>query len=409
MLRRVRRALDRLDPVARRDAWSAWAWSRLVVLAAAAIGATALPYGSASQAGYPGVVHPFGGGAFGELLDFLFSPFIRGDATWYLLIADQGYTPEDFGGGGVQGRPAFFPLYPMLIAGLGGFADLGLSVVVACVISLAALLGALYLLHRLTALELGEGAARATVRLLAFSPVAFFFSAPYTESLFLLLSVASLYAARRDRWALAGVLAALASATRNVGALLIVPLAIMYLYRDGRWVRPRPSLLWVALAPAGVAAFSAYLKAEVNDLQAWRHAQVHFGRPETVTPLETIDRHLDATVDAIGGSAPGELHLPIVLATCFLVFAAIAVVGVFRSLPIAYGAYSLCLLVPALTLPLNDNPLGGFPRYTLVVFPLFMWLGLRCERSGWTDRAVLGFTALLAVMAAAFASWQQVG
>ena len=74
-----------------------------------------------------------------------------------------------------------------------------------------------------------EDAARRTVVLIAFFPAAVFFSAAYTESLFLALSVGVLLAARRERWALAGALGALAAATRSMGVLLIVPALLMYL------------------------------------------------------------------------------------------------------------------------------------------------------------------------------------
>jgi Mannosyltransferase (PIG-V) len=406
---RLSAAYRRLDPTARREVWSAFVWSRVVVLLGALLGTAAFTPSPREEAGFGPIVHPFTSwhpldGAF----DFLISPFIRGDASWYVLIAHEGYV--DAGRdieGLVQGRPAFFPLYPLLMKALGGVGSYAFAALAGTLISLAALLAALYLLHRLTELELGPAAARATVRLVAFAPVAYFFSAPYTESLFLLLSVGSLYAARQDRWALAGLLAAAASGTRNVGALLIVPLAVMYLAQTG-W-RPRPRMLWIALAPVGLVAFSAYLKLEVDDWQAWRHAQVHFGRPETVNPFEGVRQGVAAAWDALEGSAPGDLQVPMLVAFAFLVFAGVALVGVFRNLPLAYGLYSLALVVPALCLPATDNPLYGFPRYTLVVFPLFMWLGLRCERSGLTDRVVFGLTCALALLTAAWASWQPIG
>ena len=55
------------------------------------------------------------------------------------------------------------------------------------------------LLHRLAALELGERDARGTVLLVAFVPTAVFFSAVYSESLFLLVSVGAFLAARHGR------------------------------------------------------------------------------------------------------------------------------------------------------------------------------------------------------------------
>ena len=377
------------------------------MLVAAVGGASLFPLSERSSSGFPPITHPFHEWPLGPVLDALFSPFIRGDASWYVLVAHEGYVdPGVQSEGLVQGRPAFFPLYPLLMRALGGFGSFGLAAIAGTLISLAALLGALYLLHRLTALELGPGPARAAVRLLAFAPVAYFLSAPYTESLFLLLTIGSVYAARRGSWAAAGLLAAAASGTRNVGALLVVPLALMYLREHGR---PGPRMLWIALAPAGLVAFSAYLRSEVDDWQAWRHAQGNFGRPETVNPLEGMRQGVAAAWDVVAGTAPDDLRVPILLALAFLVFALVALVGAFRSLPPAYGAYSLALIVPALCLPALDNPLYGFPRYTLVAFPLFMWLGLRLDRAGLTDRAVAVCACLLAVLTAAWATWQPVG
>ena len=377
------------------------------MLVAAIVGVALFPAGSAQQQAFPGIVHPFEEWPLGDLFDLLISPFLRGDATWYLLISEQGYEPEGFTGGPIEGRPVFFPVYPLLIKGLGGFAGFGVSVVVAVLISLASLLGALYLLHRLTVRELGAGAAGATVRLVAFAPVAYFFSAPYTESLFLLLSVGSVYAARLRRWPLAAGLAAVASGTRNVGVFLVVALALLYLYEERPWQRLRPNVLWLGIAPLGLVAFSLYLRGLTGDAQAWRHRQIWFGRPELVDPIEGITGGIEAGWDALAGNVPAEMQVPTLLSVGFLVFAAVALVGVFRRLPLAYGAYSLAVLIPPVSAPYADGSLGGLPRYTLIVFPLFMWLGLVCDRRGWTDRVVMAFACLLALLTAGFASWQQ--
>jgi hypothetical protein len=167
--------------------------------------------------------------------------------------------------------------------------------------------------------------------------------------------------------------------------------------------------MWLALCPLGLIAFSLYLRHEVGDAQAWRHRQAYFGRPELVDPLEGIGNGAEAAFDALTGSLAAEMQVPALLAFGFLVFALVAVVGVFRNLPVAYGAYSLAMILPGICAPQADGPLGGLPRYILVVFPLFMWLGLRCERAGVTDRVVLGFSCLLALLTAGFASHQPLG
>jgi hypothetical protein len=409
----------RLDPIAARDAWRAFLGSRLLVAAAAVFGAAALRAGGASLHAKHALAHPFDSWPASGVLDFLLSPLLRWDAHWYIQIARDGYDPGTVEGIARVGRPAFFPVYPMLVRLLGGFASTGAAVLAAYAISAAALLAALYLLHRLVTLELGAPVARATVLVVAFCPVAWFFSAPYTESLFLLESVGAVYAARTGRWATAGALAGVASATRNLGVVLLVPLLVIYLYNDrpeatvGQLLRrlaparrPDRSILWLGLAPVGLIAFSVYLRVAVGDAQAWRRAQIFFGHQGVVNPLEGIRRGAVAAFHAVEGTLPADLRFPIVLEFGFLVFAVIALVAIFRTLPAPYAVYSLAMLVPAVCNPVVDEPLRSLPRYMLVVFPIWMWLARACERRGVTNPALVVSAAALAFLTAEFASWQ---
>ena len=61
-------------------------------------------------------------------------------------------------------------------------------------------------------------AARLAVLVTAFAPMAFFFSAVYSESLYLALSVGLFWSARHGRWACVGVLGALGAAPRAAPA-----------------------------------------------------------------------------------------------------------------------------------------------------------------------------------------------
>src|SRR5918997_3004064 len=156
------------------------------------------------------------------LADPLLAPLARWDSVWYLRVAKSGY--------GDASRAAFFPLYPLLVRAvatpLGG--SNAALLIAAYLVSLAAFLGALVPLHRLKELELGRRLARPVLLLLALFPAAVFFGAPYSESLFLLLSVGAFYAARTDRWAWAGACVAGAAATRSSGILLLLPLAFLW-------------------------------------------------------------------------------------------------------------------------------------------------------------------------------------
>jgi len=141
------------------------------------------------------------------------------DIHHYLEIARQGYayTP---GSTAIQ-NVAFFPLWPMVLRLLGWIVGAGEpgnggalgSAALPWAGSLAASL--LFLAALLALARWMEGAASRrgesgdtgrrtillTVTLLAFFPTSLYFSLPYTESLFLLLSVAAFLAWESGRWA----------------------------------------------------------------------------------------------------------------------------------------------------------------------------------------------------------------
>src|SRR5829696_4181075 len=151
------------------------------------------------------------------------------DGEHYVALATGGYLrPPEFV------SPAFFPLYPLLMrsfAGLfGGPVTWGALSVWGPLISLAALPLGLFFVYRIAEEHWDAGVARGAVLALALFPTAFFLNAAYTESLFLALSAGSLWAARvRRDLLLACLLAGLATATRNVGVFLLVPLAFEWL------------------------------------------------------------------------------------------------------------------------------------------------------------------------------------
>lgn len=405
-----------------RAAWSAFWTSRLVVFGAAAW-VTVAGIAPAAVDGYPPLEHPFDPWPATALLDLTFSPLAKWDALHYLAISIDGYSgaqpefPSD------ERRAAFFPLYPGLVRLLSGFAaSPGLVVIVAYAVSLACFLAALTLLHRLVVVELGERYARPALLLLAFFPAAFFFGIPFTESLFLLLAVAAFLAARTGRWALAGIALALASATRAPGLLLVVPVLLLYLYgpradrepAQGTGLRPRyrpgPELAWLALAPVGLAAFSAYLHFALGDGLAWQSAQELFGRQE-VDPFTGIWNGLReggaSAVDIVSGTYGEEpvfdhLNVAQLLA---VVFAAVGGIGALRVLPPAYGAWVLVSLLPILMSQAPALPLYSSTRYVAVLFPLFLWLAVVCERRGATTPVVAVFAAGMAVLTVQHTLW----
>ena len=384
--------------------------SRFAVLLVAIF--AALSFGPASGGLARENAHKFDEPALTHALaDPLLAPLARWDSVWYLRIADSGY-------GDSAPRAAFFPLYPLLVRGvatvLGG--SHGALLVAAYLVSLAAFLGALTLLYRLTELELGRRLARPTLLLLAVFPAAVFFGAPYSESLFLLLAVGAFYAARTGRWAWAGACAGLASATRSAGLLLLLPLALIWW--DSRPRRARDAA-WLALAPVGIAAYAAWLGIAEGDPFRFLDVQDAWARELTV-PLAGAWDGFVAAVDGVRQLASGS-RSPVyfdkaagdpfriaainVMLFATLVFAVVACVGVLRRLPRAYGAWVAASLVLPLTFPVTPQPLMSLPRFVAVLFPVFMWLAVVSDERRSTDLVVAVSALGLGLFTAEYATW----
>src|SRR5436190_5808542 len=404
----ARRRLDPARAEAFRSAWLTLLWSRLAVLGIAvwAVAIFGVDSGNAANFDNPALTHPFSG-----LADSLLSPLARWDTVWYLGIAHSGYAGPS---------SAFFPLYPVLVRGFALVSAPGALLVASYVVSLVALLGAFYLMHRLVSLELrSERIARDAVLMLALFPGALWLGAPYSESLFLLLSVGAFYAARTERWAWAGACAALASATRSAGIVLVVPLVALWWSSPGR--RPR-DLAWIALAPVGLVAYSIYLAASIGDGFAYLRLQDVWFR-SFAGPFGAVPDGAVAAWDGLRQIVSGQrAHVyftpaggdPIGVGWhnlelfAFLLLGLVAVVGVLRRLPRAYGAYVVAALALPLSFPVGPQPLMSLPRFLAVLFPLFMWLALAC-RTPRRRAVVLTLLGLgLVAYTARYATWHWV-
>jgi hypothetical protein len=405
---------------------------------------------------------------FGWLGDVLAAPVARWDSSWYLVIARYGYRPDlaPF----TSARSAYFPVYPLSIRAVSW---LGVPFVLCGVlVSFAAFGLALYGIHRLTSLELAHSTQRLSSRLgdvprlavivMAFSPMAFFFSAVYSESLYLALSVALFWSARQGRWAWVGVCGALAGATRSTGLVLAVPALVLYLYgprEDRPPDRPTPSadrlgvsaadglraavgarayrlalavrpryrlrreLLWLALLPAGVALYAGWLALAGGDALGPFHAEQAWSR-QLVGPVVGVWDGLRAGFDGarqLFSFQRTHVYFPIaagdpfivashnLLNVAFLLVAVPAFVGVLRRLPLAYGAYALAAIAVPLSYPVKPQPLMSIPRYLIVLFPLAIWLAAWLAERPRVQRPAFALSVLAMVFfAAQFATWHWV-
>jgi len=294
-----------------------------------------------------------------------------GDAWWYRWIAVDGYSMHPF-----DERPAnwaFFPLFPLVVR----FARItGNFAFDAAIVSNLALLAALILL-RDVAIRTGldADAADRAVFYLAFFPTSYFLSLPMSESLFLLLSLASFNAAQRQRWWLAGIAGALATATRAAGILLLPALLV----RE----KPRPAMFWLAAIPAALGAYMTFLYFVTGNAFAFADVQVGWGRHPGwfFQPLLDYVRHPFAMGERWNLLAFNFIVAILLIATALVLFKG-------REWSMATYVLGSALM------PLSSGSLQSLGRYAVVVFPLFLLLG-RAGRRPLLHQALLAGSALL--------------
>lgn len=198
----------------------------------------------------------------------------RWDAHHFLTIAEFGYTAPQSD----AHAAAFFPGFPLAVRPL---LWLGLSPAIAglAVSAIASIIAGAYL-FRLAEAELGPGAGRRALLYLTIFPTAVFLVAPYSESLFLAGAIAAFYHARRSRWHLVGLPAAVAMGARAAGVFLLIGLVFEFLrQRDFTLERTANAAFSVTVGALPLLAFGVFLgRAMGNPLMFLVHQKEGWGR-----------------------------------------------------------------------------------------------------------------------------------
>lgn len=347
--------------------------------------------------------------ADGSHLSLVFNTFAQWDSGWFIRIADHGYD--------VKQSSAFFPLYPLVVRGIAE--ALGSTVIAGVLVSLAAAGLAAIAVFKIAQRLVGETVASDSVLLLALFPLAFVFTAVYSDALFLALAGWSFWAGLRRQALMASVLGGLAVATRPTG-LALLPALLVLLWPKERTLRATLQPLALLCLPAALAAYALYLHFHFHDAGAFYHSQNVFWLRETprLGPLQgawdalhtaeqgaaELVRHLPPDAGYPGGferaqqrSAWNVLQLLVLLAAAGLTWVA------WKRLGVAFGLYSIAVIAIILSTPAAVVPLVSVPRFLIADFPVFIALAtVAAARPRLRLGIIIAFAAIGGIAAVAF-------
>jgi hypothetical protein len=302
------------------------------------------------------------------------------DAMAYITVATKGYanTPQ----------VAFFPLWPLLVhfGGLLLGGQIPLSFYLAgLILTNIFFFFALVLLYCLLSEDFEASLAKRALFYLAFYPYAIFFFAGYTESLFVLLSVAIFLLLRRGKaldWWFAGGIGFLAALTRSTGLLLSIPFFVMYIRhfwvpaeRDQHsWLQKLNALAPIVLFPMGILAYMIYLGyTKGNPFIVQYEETTNWGRhfswlwitySHILTSLFTYPRF-------------SMIFVKNLLDFTFTTLPIVVLAWGWKRLPLHYSLFALAVIVFSLSFPLwKTTPFASQPRYMMAVFPLIVIIAL---------------------------------
>jgi len=321
----------------------------------------------------------------------------RWDSNWYLAIASNGYDLGQLAGRlPKEYQPAdssgFFPLYPLLIRFLRPvFGGIGAGILISNVFLLLSVFCLLQISIQLWGPERGGQIGFGAGLALLLWPYTLFFSAVYSESLFLFLSAAAFLSSLRRQDGRVVVLASLATLTRPFGLALALPL-LMQWWPD----REKRPMGWFVL-PSMLLAISLLMLSSFGlfgDALAFVHRQSRWRGP-SIFPAYAFVRWFreGPTIHGAGTSCIEAMVAMVLLA--FLVLA-------FKKIPPSLALYSAV----GLAIPLSST-LWSFGRISSNLFPLYLLLGfIWVERRPWA-RVLFGLSAMLALVAMFFfgAGW----
>jgi Gpi18-like mannosyltransferase len=323
----------------------------------------------------------------------LLKGLFKGDAHYFLIIAQQGYGKVP------NGLPVFFPLFPLTVKLFHHITHFDFYVSGLILTSLFSYI-AFYFLY-LIAHNFFNDSKKAwlVVGLFAFSPASYFLSAFYSESLYCALAFGTFYYAIKRRWLFACLLAMLATSTRLAGVLVAGGIFIEYLASvNFSFKRIKWEIGYFALTPLGIFAYMFYLHYQFHDWLFFLHAYKYGWSYQKFTPniFQTIWVNVSGIISTFRNWGYWQTEG---LGTSILFFGSwVGALGITiwgaRKVKLSFTIFSLSTL---LFIVLDGNFISH-NRYILPLFPLYLILIAKIKNETFVTFLVASCACMMGLM-----------
>lgn len=278
---------------------------------------------------------------------FKISSLANWDGQHFLQIAEKGYL--------MPYQLAFFPLYPLLISFFGSILHLSL-LTTGVLLNWILLIVAFVFLYKLLILSYSKKDSIWILVLILCFPLSFFYLTLYSESLFFCLSILSLFYYQKKKYWLSIFFLILVSSTRMVGIALIGAVLIdLYLKK-----KPFDKFL-LSFFGIGIFAWYGYFKTGI--LFSIIYAESHWERLVTLPGFAIYN-----SLSVIFREGISFKNYALAIDLVLVLFVLVILFRSYRVIPKLYFYYALLSLL----IPLSTSTFLSFPRFILVIFPLFI-------------------------------------
>lgn len=323
------------------------------------------------------------------------------DGVHYLRLAQNGYS--------YLGSQAFFPVFPALINLVSRiipvkiYLDTNFFVNTnffysGLLISNILTILALYYAKKLFDLEYGVSISWRIIIFILVFPTSFYMGAIYTESLFILSAVLTLYSYKKGNYLLAGLFGALTSGIKVLGVfipLILVIDGLVGLIKKQDFKKNFKILLAGLFGGFGLLSYMLYLQYKFSDALLFLHVQSGFGAGRSSTSIVTLPQVFYRYIKIFVAIPPTEMRFYNALfELAFSILAFLFLILMVKKIKLSYWISIFgILLVPTLT-----GTLSSMPRYILTAFILFPFVVIRLKKAYTPAVIILGLIEAVCIV-----------